>query len=174
MFAAWKLSLRRRKYASTTINHFLQAVRSIYAFAEEAEIINTAPKLKRVRNEPNGCSREQQLYTTEQLRSLLSSAKLQVRVMIHLALNCGFGPKDLQDLTWDHIEGDRVTLPRSKTGISRTYPLWPETHRALDGLWQKRAALVDRPAKRGRERSDNGHVFTTKYWRPWNKDAPSR
>jgi hypothetical protein len=34
-----------------------------------------------------------------------------------LALNCGFGPKDIHDLTWQDIEGERVTLPRGKTGV---------------------------------------------------------
>ncbi len=51
-----------------------------------------------------------------------------------LALNCGFGPKDLQDLTWDDIEGERITLPRSKTGVCQTYLLWPETQELLDKI----------------------------------------
>jgi len=43
----------------------------------------------------------------------LEQADMQMKAMIMLALNCGFGPKDIQDLTCDHIDGDRVILPRS-------------------------------------------------------------
>jgi integrase len=91
--------------------------------------------------------------------------------MIMLALNCGFGPKDIRDLTWDHIDGERVTLPRSKTGVCQTYLLWPETKKLLEEIQEQRAMLVLRMAKRKVHRSDCGHVFVTKFWRPWNKDA---
>jgi len=88
----------------------------------------------------------------------------------HISLR-GFGPKDLQDLSWDDIDGDRVTLPRSKTGVSQTVLLWPETQTALGELRRSRADCIARLKKRGRERADGGHVFVTKYWRPWNKDV---
>ncbi len=71
-----------------------------------------------------------------------------------LALNCGFGPKDLQDLTWDDIEGERITLPRSKTGVCQTYLLWLETKELLDEIRQQRAMLIVRMAKRKVQHSD--------------------
>ena len=91
--------------------------------------------------------------------------------MLLLGLNCGFGPKDLQDLTWDHILDDRITLPRSKTGVSQTFLLWPETQEALEALRNERAKLIERLEKRGRERSDGGRIFVTRFWKLWNKDS---
>jgi integrase len=91
--------------------------------------------------------------------------------MTLLGLNCGFGPKDLQDLAWNDIDGERVTLPRSKTGVCQTFQLWPESRKALSELAEARIKCIERLAARGRPRTDGGRVFTTKYWRPWSKDA---
>ena len=67
--------------------------------------------------------------------------------MIMLALNCGFGPKDLQDLSWDDIQENRVTLPRSKTGVCQTYILWPETLELLAKVRFERAKRAVRMGK---------------------------
>lgn len=131
--------------------------------------------MSRVKNEnrPRPEEAERLLYTTAQIQRLVQGARLQMRMMILLGLNCGFGPKDLQDLTWEHFQGEHVTLSRSKTGVRQTFLLWPQTKNTLDELRTARVKLVARLAKRGRPRSDGGHVFMTKYWRPWCKDAIS-
>ena len=173
IFAAWKISLRRRKYSPQSINHFLTAVRSLYAFAEEVDLMENIPKLKRVKNEklPPPGSNEKPIYPAEEIHQLITHADIQLKAMLLLGLNCGFGPKDIQDLTWGHIEGDRVTLPRSKTGVCQTYLLWPETVAALENLRGHRGELIERMAKRGRDRTDGDHIFITRFWRPWNKDS---
>ena len=172
-FAAWKLSLRQRGYAAESINHYLNAVRAIFKFAEDTDLLTAVPRLSRVRNEtrerPDAARRP--LYTAEHVQALLGGATAQMRLMILLGLNCGFGPKDLEDLTWRHFGGEYVTLPRSKTGVRQTFQLWPQTREALEATRTGRSALIRRLAKRGRERSDNGHVFSTRAWKQWNKDA---
>jgi len=175
-FADWKVSLKRRNYSSESINHFLVAVRSMFRFAEDADLIEKGPKLRRVKNEPTARpgSKEKPLYTTEQINALLEAADVQMRTMILLALNCGFGPKDLHDLTWDDIDGDRITLPRSKTGVCQTYLLWPEAKALLEQILAERSARFARLLKRGRRRTDDGHVFVTRFWKPWSKDAISQ
>ena len=172
-FARWKLSLKEREYSPESINHYLSGVRSMFFFAEETEIIEKAPKLRRIKNEriPKTGSNEKPLYTLDDIRKLLENADFRLRAMIMLALNCGFGPKDLQDLTWDDIEEERITLPRSKTGVCQTYLLWPETIELLDEIRQQRAKLIIRMAQRKVHHSDYGHVFVTRFWKPWNKDA---
>lgn len=175
MFAAWKLSLRRRKYSPESINHFLCAVRAIYRFGEDAGLIQRTPRLRRVRNEtcaPAGAG-SKPLYSSKEVQRLLKCSDLQMRVMILLGLNCGFGPKDILDLTWKDIDGDRTTLPRSKTGVCQTFRLWAETQEALKKLQESRTALITRLKKRNRRRTDDGHVFTTRYWKRWSKDAVS-
>ncbi len=172
-FASWKLSLKKRQYSPESINHYLTAVRAMFVFAEETELIEKAPRLRRIKNEriPKTGSKEKPLYSIDDMHKLLDNAGLTLKAMIMLALNCGFGPKDLQDLTWDDIEGERVTLPRSKTGVSQTYLLWPETKSLLEEIRKERALLVFRMRKRMVDHSDEGHVFVTRFWKLWTKDA---
>jgi integrase len=173
MFASWKLSLRTRGYSQESINHYLSAVRALYRFAEDTDILVKVPRLRRIRNETSAgqASNGKTVYTADQIAKLLKHADYQLRVMILLGLNCGFGPKDLEDLTWENIDENRITLPRNKTGVSQTFLLWPETKNALGNLREHRARLKERLAKRGPKRSDGGKVFVTRFWRPWNKDA---
>jgi len=173
MFASWKLSLRKRNYSPESINHYLSAVRSMFNFAEESDLIEKMPPLKRVKNESSikMGSQEKPLYSPEQISSLLENADIQLKAMLLLGLNCGFGPKDIHDLTWKDICEDRIRLPRSKTGVCQTYQLWPETLEVLDNLRQERTSLIKRLEKRGRIRSDEGHIFITRFWKPWSKDS---
>jgi len=172
-FAGWKLSLKERGYSAESINHYLSAVRTMYIFAEETDLIRKAPKLRRVKNEARVKlgAKDKPLYTPKGLQKMLGKGDLQMKAMILLALNCGFGPKDVRDLTWSHIDGERVTLPRSKTGICQTYLLWTEIRTLLLEIRQERLELAARMAKRKALRSDDGHVFVTRFWRPWSKDA---
>jgi integrase len=172
-FADWKLSLKAQGYAPETINHFLCAVRAIFSFAEDTGLIEKAPKLGRIKNEspPPLGAKEKPLYSPQQIQSLIKNAGFQLKAMLLLALNCGFGPKDLHDLKWEDIEGERVTLPRSKTGVCQTYLLWAETYDSLQKIRQTRAAQIFKLAKKGTHRNDTGHVFVTYCWKPWNKDA---
>ena len=173
LFADWKLSLKKRGYSAESINHYLSAVRAMCTFAEDTDLITKAPKLRRVKNETKQHlgGEGKPLYKTKDLRKLLTNADRQLKTMILLALNCGFGPKDVRDLKWAHIQGKRVTLPRSKTGVCQTYALWAEVRTLLDEIKQKRNSLIARMVKRGIIHNDNGHVFVTRYWRPWGKDA---
>ena len=68
-----------------------------------------------------------------QIRKLLQNASTQMKAMIWLGLNCGFGCTDCAELRWDNLDvkNFRVNFPRGKTGIDRNLPLWPETVEAL-------------------------------------------
>jgi len=143
-FATWKISLRKRDYSPESINHCLSAIRAMFTFAEETGLLEKAPKLKRIKNEriPKAGSKDKPIYALDDLKKLLRKADLQLKTMIMLALNCGFGPKDLQDLAWDDIQGERITLPRSKTGVWQTYLLWPETGELLEEIREKRENML--------------------------------
>lgn len=170
-FAAWKLSLQHHGYSPESINHYLGAVRAMFRFAEDTDVVEKAPKLKRIKNQPRQTTARKLLYTVAEVQSLLDTAKDQLKAMVLLGLNCGFGPKDIHDLTWDHIDGDRITLPRSKTGISQTYQLWPETLALLHRVRSLRQRGCSGTTESKSEDSPAKHVFVTMFGRPWNKDA---
>ncbi|MBM3980421.1 MAG: hypothetical protein FJ304_09060 [Planctomycetes bacterium] len=79
----------------------------------------------------------------------------QLRAMILLGANCGFGNDDCAGLTLDatDLAGGWLNFARAKTGIGRRCPLWPETVAAI------RAALDARPKPAGLP--DCGLVFLT-------------
>jgi integrase len=75
------------------------------------------------------------------LWKLLGADDVQLRAMILLGVNCGYGNADCASLQFSHLDLERgwVNFPRPKTGIARRAPLWPETVAAI------RAAIEARP-----------------------------
>ncbi|NNJ26200.1 tyrosine-type recombinase/integrase [Alienimonas chondri] len=96
------------------------------------------------------------LFSPEECLALLRGADLQLRAMILLGLNCGFGNTDCADLPRSALDLDRGRLDfaRPKTGIERKAALWPET---VDVL---RFALAERRDPKDAEDADL--VFVTR------------
>src|SRR5262249_39666341 len=103
------------------------------------------------------------LFTAEEIRKLLAGAGVQLKAMILLGINTGFGNADCGNLPLAAIDWDKglIDFPRPKTGIPRRCPLWPDTVAAL------RAALACRPEPK--QAADAGLVFITKYGQGWAK-----
>jgi len=75
-------------------------------------------------------------FNSKQIKKLLSAADVKMQAMIWLGLNCGFGCTDCGKLKWKDLDlkNGGVRLPRSKTGVRRNFPSWPETIQALKEL----------------------------------------
>ncbi|NOY30733.1 MAG: tyrosine-type recombinase/integrase [Planctomycetes bacterium] len=74
-------------------------------------------------------------FDAKQIRTLLkTTTNLQLKAMILLAINCGFGTKDIADFTFGTLDLEKgwIDNPREKTGLPRRSPLWPETIKALE------------------------------------------
>jgi integrase len=98
---------------------------------------------------------------------LLDVAGAQLAGMIWLGINAGFGNTDVSRLKLSNLdlEGGWLNLHRSKTGIDRRCPLWPETIKAL------KAAIKARPTPKRPE--DSELVFVTKYGQGWDSSSLS-
>jgi len=105
------------------------------------------------------------LFTPQETRSLLAAAGTQMKAMILLGINCGFGNADCGRLPVSAVDLDAamIDFPRPKTGIPRRCPLWPETVQAI------REAVDRRPEPK--DAANAGLVFITKYGLPWAKDT---
>jgi integrase len=81
----------------------------------------------------------------------------QMRAMILLGVNCGFGNRDIAmvPVTAFNLKGRFVRFPRPKTGVERECPLWPETIDAIA------AVIAERPE------TNHANLFITKYGNPW-------
>jgi integrase len=86
-------------------------------------------------------------FTTKQIRKLLKGSGSQMKAMILLGVNCGFGNTDCSELLWENIDfkKSRVHYPRGKTGINRDLTLWPETIKALKNLPQNNERVFNTP-----------------------------
>lgn len=115
-----------------TINNRMAAVKAMYNWALDNEVIDSSPKLRAVKKimVPK---QDRPTFTASQVQALLQNASPQMKAMVWLGLNCGFGCTDCAELKWKNLDlqYSRVDFPRGKTGISRNLPLWPETVQAL-------------------------------------------
>ncbi len=103
-------------------------------------------------------TKEVEVFSLEETRSLVEAAREQVRLLILLALNCGMTQVDISDLRHQEVdwEAGRLRRKRSKTSHHKKAPeveylLWPETVELLKLL----------------RSSDLDHVLVTKSGRPW-------
>jgi integrase len=101
------------------------------------------------------------MMEAHELRKLLKAASPQLKAMLLLMVNCGFGPTDCATLPLDAVDlaAAMIDFARPKTGIERRCPLWPETVRAL------KAAIAARPVPR--EDAVEKLVFVTARRRQW-------
>jgi len=103
------------------------------------------------------------MFEAADLRKMIDAAGVQLRAMLLLGINAGFGNADVGALPMDalDLDGGWVTFPRPKTGVMRRAALWQETVKAI------KAALAKRPTPRTDAAA--GLVFVTKYGIGWAK-----
>ena len=175
-FAALRTKLAK-KWGPVTLGNTIQRIRVIFKFAFDNGLTTKAtnygqgfkrPSKKTLRLEK--AKHGPKLFARQEVRQILGCAPWQpaadgqLRAMILLAINCGFGNSDCGKLPLSTLDFEKpaVTYPRPKTGIPRRCPLWPETVEAL------RAVLVKRNAPKNA--TDAALVFLTKRGGSWSKD----
>jgi integrase len=181
-------TLLRRKMAKNWGPHRLgktiQCVRCVFRYAYDADLIDRpvryGPGFDRPSQKTMRLHKAKQvvrLFTAEEVRHMvngtlivgeqgpkLARAGVQLRAMILLGINCGFGNSDCGQLPLSalDLDGGWINFPRPKTGIPRRCPLWQETIAALKEVLAVR-----------KEPKDKAHarlVFVTKYGESWAKD----
>ncbi len=136
------VTIKRRLTVARMILKMARKFRVTLDFEDELR----APAARILRQIKNSKVR---LFTSKQLREIVKTSKGEIRGMILLGINCGFGPKDCCDLPTERVDlkNGWHNFHREKTGIERRSPLWPETAKAL------------------RTATNNGKVFAGK----WNR-----
>lgn len=138
----YRQRLIKAEKAPRTINNTLAAIKAMFNWATENELIDRGPNLKAIKK-VSIRPVERRTFTAAEVQLLLKNAGLQMRAMILLGMNCGFGCTDCAELRWSHLDLDsrRVNFPRGKTDVGRNLALWPDTAEALEVL-PKRGDLV--------------------------------
>jgi integrase len=149
---------------------FVQMVRSIFRYAVDEDLVEKTIKFGKQFKKPSSKTMRlhrakagKRMFEAHEVREILNKAGLQLKAMILLAVNCGFGNNDVSSLPMKALELETswVNFPRPKTGVDRRCKLWPETVAAI------REATAKRPAPK--DKTNAGLVFLTKYGTPWVK-----
>ncbi|NLF71667.1 MAG: tyrosine-type recombinase/integrase [Candidatus Anammoximicrobium sp.] len=167
----------RRRIAKTlgpvALGNTIQRVRGVFKYAFETGLIAApvrfGPQFKRPKAKVMRAERHKngkKMFDAGEIRRMLDAAGPQLRAMILLGINCGFGNNDCGTLPISalDLEGGWHNYARPKTAIARRCPLWPETVAAL------REVIASRPTPK--DAADKGLVFITKYGKSWHKDTP--
>jgi Phage integrase family len=150
----------------------IQRVRSIFKYAFDASLIDKPirfgpsfkkPSKKIIRQARQ--ARGLQMFEAAEIQRLLKKAGPQLRAMILLGVNCGFGNHDVGTLPIAAVDLKRgwIDYPRPKTAVERRCPLWPDTVKSL------KSVLSVRPEPK--DQAHEGLVFVTKYGGSWAKSA---
>ncbi|MHC4538816.1 MAG: tyrosine-type recombinase/integrase [Planctomycetota bacterium] len=139
---AYRQRLIEAGHSANTINNHLSTIKAMYHWARDNELIEHLPRLRAVKKVRTP-RQQKSTFNPGQIGRLLDHARPQMKAMIWLGLNCGFGCTDCAELCWPDLDlqRGRVQLARGKTGIGRNLPLWPETIAALKAL-PRRGDLV--------------------------------
>ena len=146
----------------------VQRVRSVFKYGYEAGLIDRPVRFGPAFKKPtkavlrkHRAAGGQRMYTAEEVRALLEAASPQMRAMILLGINAGFGNHDCATLPLSAVDLERgwIRFPRPKTGIDRRCPLWTESVAAI------RKAIASRPQPK--DEADADFVFITKYGKLW-------
>jgi len=116
-------------------NNYISAIKAMYNWAADNEVIDTIPNLKAIKKVPKTKGKKP-ILTPTQIKKLLEYANPQMKAMIWMGLNCGFGCTDCAELLWENLDLNtgRVNFARTKTGMGRNLPLWKETVKCLKAI----------------------------------------
>jgi hypothetical protein len=104
-------------------------VRSVFKYGYEASLLDKpmrfgpafkSPPKHVIAKEKNGNGGR--MYEANELQTILEATTVQMRAMVLLGVNCGFGNHDVATLRQPHISGEWVRHPRPKTGVDRRCP----------------------------------------------------
>jgi integrase len=128
----YKRKVQRSYGPGYRLNLHISVLKAIFDWARKNDILEHIPNIDAV-SSSRIVHKDMYTFDSKQISKLLSTADVQMRAMIWLGLNCGFGCTDCAQLKWKglDLEKSRIRLPRNKTGVTRNFPLWPETVQAL-------------------------------------------
>jgi integrase len=145
-------------------NRELSSIKLMFRHANDCDWISRPMKFGRgFRKVAPSIIREERrsrLLDPTVIQLLLKHAKPQIKAMILLGLNGGYGAADCGGLSWENVDLAEAIVRhyrRPKTLIDRDTPLWPETAAAIMVLKAKRPG--------------DDRVFRTKYGNSWDSIA---
>lgn len=160
--------------APPSLRGMVTRVRGIYKFADTEGLLERPIRFGTAFRGPSAKvllhdrhSKASRMFEADEIRKLIDAADPHMRAMIHLGVNCAFGPHDVGRLPLAAMDMETgwCDYPRPKTGIFRRSPLWKETVTAI------RESLKQRPEPR--READKGLLFITVKGNAWAHERSS-
>lgn len=157
-----------RKRGAHWLKKFVGVVRSVFNHAYNSDLLELPPRFGPEFKSPSKAefrriqeSRGERFLDADDCHRLLDKANTQLRALMMLALNGGFGQTELATLLSESVdlESGWIRTVCSRTEIVRRCPLWPETIAAI------REHRLDKP--KPIDRNDDGLEFITAHGLRW-------
>jgi integrase len=131
----YKRKLQESHGSVYRLNLHISIIKAVFHWARKNDVLDYIPNIDAV-SSVKIIHKQRHVFTSEQIHRLFDLADVQIKAMIWLGLNCGFGCADCAELKGSDLDpvNDRVKLARGKTGVSRDLPLWPETIQSLEKI----------------------------------------
>ncbi len=166
-FESLRASLAKTRGA-VALGNQIRHTRTIFKYALDANLIDApvrfgphfkTPQKRVMRKARNAAG--QRMFEAEEIRKILAAATGQLKAMILLGINAGFGQTDLASMPESAVDfaTGYVVYPRPKNEVMRRVPLWPETLEAL------KVAFESRP--KAKDPADASLAFITKHGAAW-------
>ncbi len=132
-----------KKWGPVKLGNEIQTVRSVFRFGFESGLLALPVRFGPAFKKPSAKTLRQtraangpRMFTAGQVHALLAHANRNLRAMILLGLQAGFGNTDVAELPIRalDLESGWLDYARVKTGMPRRVPLWPETVAALQAV----------------------------------------
>lgn len=146
--------LRRSTYGPTRRGCFVMHVKQAFRWGVDFGVIERPPRYGPSFRGPTAsqrrrlrASRGRNMFPADQIRKLTDAASVQMRAMLMLAANGGFGNTDVATLSIGDLRLDddqpRIEYVRHKTAIPRCVPLWGRTCDAMRQYRETRPEPAD-------------------------------
>ena len=173
-FRSYRAKLAKR-FGVVSLKNEINRCCILFNYAHENNLIDKPvsygqgfdrPSAKALRRERNAAGPK--LFEREEVLRLLGAADKQLKAMILLGINCGFGNTHVASLPQAALDLQRgwATFSRPKTEIQRRCPLWPETIAALREAIASRSLATDPDGE--------GLCFLTRCGQPWVRVQPPK
>ena len=136
-FEVMRRALARKFNANGQAKRITQ-IRSVFTTAYEDRVLDDPPNFGRTFRKPKAAefrklrnAKGDQTFTPEEFHTLLDAANLNMRAMMLLGLQGGFGNEECAALPRSAIKDGWLSWARVKSAVPRRLPLWPETAEAL-------------------------------------------
>ena len=129
-----------KQWGPIRLGNEIQRVRSVFKYGYDADLIDTPVKFGPAFKRPSlktlrklRAEKGPRMFEAKDIRAMLEKAEDQLRAMILLGVNAGYGNEDIATLKISALDLETrwASHPRPKTGVERKCKLWPETIQAL-------------------------------------------